>query len=107
DVLQLTNVPRPRVSRAELERALLDRANTLRHGFGEPLDEVLYEHRDVFSPLSQRRYLDGEDVQAVEKIRAESARGDGGLQLAVGRGNDAHVHCNGAATPHPLALALL
>src|SRR5512144_2446282 len=36
--------------------------------------------------------MDRNDVQAVEEVGAEPAGADGGFQVDVGRGDDAHVH---------------
>ena len=47
DVLQLADVPRPRVSFAEFERVLVDPANAFRHLFREALDEVLDQNRNI------------------------------------------------------------
>ena len=47
---------------------------------------------DVFLVLAQRRDVDGHDVQAVVEILAEGALFEGGAQIAIGGGDEAHVH---------------
>ena len=47
------------------------------------------------------------DVQPVEQILAEAALGDLGLDVAVGRRDDAHVDLDGLLAAHALELALL
>ncbi len=53
--------------------------------------EVLDERRNVFAALAQRRHGQVNDVQPVEQVLAERALGDHVAQVAVGRGDDAHV----------------
>ena len=49
------------------------------------------QFRDVFAPLGQRRHADRHHRQAVKEVLAELAGGDLGLEVARGRGDDAHV----------------
>ena len=53
--------------------------------------EVLNELRDVLAPLGQRRHAQRDDRQAMIEVLAEFARGDLRLDIATGRGNDAHI----------------
>ena len=58
----------------------------------ELLEEELHQQRQVALALAQRRDVDVEDVEAVVEVLAEQARRDHALlQVAVGRGDDAHV----------------
>ena len=52
---------------------------------------MLDKRRNVFLALAQRRHGQVDDVQPIEQILAERALGDHVAQVAVGRGNDAHV----------------
>ena len=58
---------------------------------GIAIDEVLDQHGDIFSTLTQRWNGDGKDVQPVIKVAAKRAGSDGGLQIAIGSGNYANV----------------
>ena len=49
------------------------------------------EQRHVVGALAQRRRAQRHDVEAEVEILAELAGGDRRLQVAVGRGHDAHV----------------
>ena len=49
------------------------------------------EHRDVLAALAQRRHGDVHDVEAVEKVEAETGRGRLGAQIAVGGRHDADI----------------
>ena len=59
------------------------------------------------APLAQRGQAHGHDVEAVEQVLAEGAAGDELLQVAVGRGDQAHVDADGLDAADPLELALL
>ena len=65
------------------------------------------EERDVLAPLPQRRQPDGEDAQAVVEVLAEAAVRHGPLEVAVGGGDDPHVHLAGPAGADALELAVL
>ncbi len=71
-----------------------------------PIQEETSQQRDVFFALAQRRKIDGNDVQPVEKIFAKFAFPHLLSQIHVGRGDDAHVHLNlvHAAQMHKLAV---
>src|SRR5437764_1346919 len=53
---------------------------------------MLDQLRHVGPASAQRRHLDRHDVEAVEEILPETARGDFGAQVLVGGGDDPHVH---------------
>ena len=71
-------------------------------------DEVLDEQRDVLRPLAQRRQRDRDDVEPVVQVLPEPAVRDELPQVAVGRGDDAHVDLDRLRVrPSALELALL
>src|SRR4029077_290729 len=45
----------------------------------------------IFAALPQRRHLNADDVQTVEEVLAEVSARHLGLEVAVGRGDDANV----------------
>jgi hypothetical protein len=49
------------------------------------------EQIDVLGPLSQRRQMDGKDLQAVQQIFTELALGYGFREGAIGRSDHPHV----------------
>ena len=51
--------------------------------------------------------MERENVQPIEKIFPEFARRDRLLQIAVGRGEDAHIHLDRVRAADPFKLALL
>ncbi len=55
------------------------------------VDEMADEGRDVLFAFAEGGQADGEDVEAVEEVLAETAGGNFGLEVAVGGGDDAEV----------------
>jgi hypothetical protein len=51
--------------------------------------------------------VDGHDVEAVVEVLAEAPGGDLLLEVAVGRGDEAHVDGDGLDAAHAVDLALL
>ena len=70
------------------------------------LQEMLHQQRNIFAALPQRRQIDADHVEPVEKIFAELALPHHLAKIHVGRGDDAHVHLNflHAAEVHELAV---
>ncbi|MDI7269487.1 MAG: hypothetical protein QME96_15980, partial [Myxococcota bacterium] len=52
---------------------------------------MLDQQRDVAAPVAQRRNLDRQDAQPVEQILPERAVPHHRREVAIGRGDDAHV----------------
>ena len=82
---------------------------------GALLAEVVGQQREVLEPLPQRRQLHRHDRQPVVEVLAEAPLLHPLLQLAVGGGDDAHVHRpllvgadrdHGAVLEHPQQLGL-
>src|SRR5438093_9025272 len=89
-VLELADVARP---------VILDEDA---HGLGRDLDlaavlgvelgeEMIDEHRDLFAPLPKGWDPDLDDVQAVVQVFPELVRPHGGLEVAIGGGDEPHV----------------
>jgi len=64
------------------------------------LQEVCDEQRDVFAAAAQRRKLDGDDVEAVVEILAESLLRHQLVQIGIRRGDDPAVR-RGSCRPDP------
>ena len=75
------------------------RANFSRKKFGE--------RGNIFLVVAQRRNVDGDDVQAVVEILAERAFFERGAQVAIGGGDQAHVHFERFRSAEALEFALL
>ena len=105
-VLQLADVPRPRVREKRGLRLGREGEPPARLG-AVAREEVPRERQDVLAPLAQRRELDRDDVQAEVEVLAEAARGHLVAEDAVRRGDDAHVDRARLASAHAEHLALL
>src|ERR1035441_10263563 len=71
------------------------------------LDEIASEHRDVLTAVPQGRNIHWKDGQPVIQVRAELVLLDHPLQVAIGGGDNPHVHTSGPAAAYPLKLLLL
>src|SRR3990167_1352595 len=74
---------------------------------GRPRKEVRGEQRNVFASRSQRRHLDGEDVQTEVQVLPEAARLRFPREVPVGRSDDPNVDMLRALITDWLELALL
>src|ERR1700760_4838913 len=54
-------------------------------------EEVVGEERDIFAAFAERRKIERDDIDAIEKILAEAAGGDFVGKIAVGGADDARV----------------
>ncbi len=69
---------------------------------GEILEEIIDEQWDVLAPLAQRRDVNADDVQPVEKVLAELPRGHGLFERLVRGGDNAHVGRDRLVAADPL-----
>ena len=90
-----------------LERARREADQWLAVLLGVDSQEMLGQARDVLGPVPQRRNMDLDRVQPEQKILAETAGGDLGLQVRVGRREDPHVHLSRPRRAEPLELSRL
>src|SRR5437660_759758 len=65
------------------------------------------EKRNIFLALAQRRHRDAHDVQAKEKIVAESSLAHECFEILVGGGDEPHIRAQGLIAAHALERALL
>ena len=100
-VLELADVPGPVV--AEQSREGLPG-----HGLGRQpaldqlLEEVVHQERHVLEPFPERRELDRDHVEPIEKVLAEPMLGDGLGEVAIGRCDHAAVGPDRLGPPDPL-----
>jgi len=106
-VLELADVPGPRMREHLLLRVVGETDDLLAVVGGEALDEVLPELQDVRAPHTERGHVDLHDVETVEEILPEAALAHVGDEIAVGRGDQAHVDVEGLAPADPLEAFLL
>src|SRR5215813_4308599 len=106
-VFQLAHVTRPVVRRQQIHRATVDPADRPTEPLAVFGGEVRGQQRNIFDAFPQRRQMDGEDIQPVVEIAAESARPHVIGQIPIGRRHDPHVYAHGLAAAQPFELALL
>jgi len=64
-----------------------------------PRHEILDEQRDVSAPLTKRRHMDGEHIQAVEQILTETALRNRRIQIPVVAASNAYINRDGSEPP--------
>ena len=62
---------------------------------------MIHQERDVLAPVAQRRDVNADDIETVEQILAEPTMLDLGFQVAVGRGENAHIGPQGGVASDP------
>src|SRR5580704_9386117 len=71
------------------------------------IEEVFYQHRNVFSSFPQWRHINRKNVETVEEIAAKRARLDGHLQVTVSGSNHPYVGTDGASSADALKFMFL
>src|ERR1700683_5575946 len=107
DVLQLAHISRPVVVHQNLHRLRRNTLYWLARICGEARNEKIRQIGDVFFALTQRRNVDGDNIQTIIKIFAKGSLFEGLAQIAVGGRDQPHVHFHRARAAEPLKLALL
>src|SRR5258708_19409226 len=64
------------------------------------------QNGNVFLAIAQRRHVERDDVEAIEKVLAESAPRDLLFEILVGSGDDANICTHGLVRPHRLEALL-
>src|ERR1700758_480741 len=79
DILQLPNIARPGI-RLERFQGFVTNTHDLLARFARiAIDEVFDQHRNVFFPVAEWRYLDWKHVDAIEQIATKFICSDGGF----------------------------
>ena len=84
-------VPPPLVAPEQLHRLRRDPLPSHTEPLADPGDETLGQLGHVVQALAERGHLDHVHVEPVEEILAEAARLHVGVEVAVGRGDDARL----------------
>src|SRR5262245_57004250 len=79
---QLSDVSRPVIAAQQFDPAFLQLYGT---------EKMFYQKWDVGWMFSQRRHANRKPVQAVIEIRSKAPLSDSSLQVAISRGDHAHV----------------
>src|SRR5690606_28309460 len=70
-------------------------------------NEVVHQRREVLLALAQRRHRDLDHLEAVVEVMPKPAGCNGGLQVAIGRGNEPDIHLDRLCAADTLELAFL
>src|SRR5260370_34565259 len=84
-----------------------NRFDDLSHALGKLLREVPQQQRNIPLAFSQRRNVDGKNIQAKKEIGAELLLAHQRFEIAVRSGNQACVGPKRARASPPLKLSLL
>src|SRR5437870_2643428 len=106
-ILQLADVSRPRMVTERLPRLARDHIDAAIQAAGKLADEVIDERVDVLRPLTEGRYRDREDVQAVVQIVTEAAPFDHPGEVAVRGGDQTDVDVDRPCPAETLELVFL
>src|SRR6266852_5952097 len=93
-VAQLAHVARPGVAHQGFNGVVGNIFGTAAVGGGNLAQKMPGQQGNVFLPLAQWRNVEGNDVQAVEKVFAKVATRDFFFQVLVGGGDHAGIHGN-------------
>ena len=107
EIAQLAHIAGPRILGQQLHGPRGDTVERPVVQTGKLGHEPTHQQRDVIRPLTQRRQIDAQHVEAIVQIGAEPALLHVLAQRAVGRRHHAHVNRDGLRSAHPRDFALL
>jgi len=95
EVAEFANVAGPGVAKKNFQGAVGELASFFAVGGTELVQEMTGENRNVGGAVAQRRDEERNDVEAIEKILAETAVQNFLFEIFVGGGNDANIDADG------------
>lgn len=107
DVAELAHVAREAVGAELFHAGLGDVHAGAVVGLRRDLEKVFGERGDVFAPAAERRQIQGQDVEAIVEVGPKLAFVAQGFEIAVGRGDDAHIDLEDFVAADALDFALL
>ena len=102
-VLQLPDIPRPRMPRQSAQEPRRHVALLLLVNLGKHAQEILRQQWNVVGAIAQRRHLDFDHRDAEVEVLAKRSLPNHLLQVTIGSTNDANVHSMrrvGTQPPH-------
>src|SRR5215470_11704106 len=106
-VRQFPDISPPRAVGQHLHGAFGDGIYLSPHPPAYLRHKVVHQQRNVLAPLPQRRDLNWEHVESIEKILAELMVPNHGSEIAVRRGNQPHVDLDRLRASESLEFLLL
>jgi hypothetical protein len=107
DVLQLANISGPPIAHQQVDGSLRQSVDPLSEFVRESFKEEHRKFGDIGLTVSQWGHLKWKDIQAVEQVGAEASALYRFTEIAVGRGDHAHINAHGPAAAYGLELVLL
>src|SRR5262245_13355368 len=107
DILQFSDVSRPKVTFHPFQGRFGDAFDIFAHFFAELVHEKVGQQRNVSFTFAQRRHIQREDIQTIEKILPERALCDRRAKVTIRCSDDANVRFHRLTAPNPLELPLL
>ena len=106
-ILQFAHVARPGMIFQQLNGAIRESLDMDAVFAAKAAHEFLGQKWHVFTVVAQGRHADGHDIEAEKKILTKLFFLDAGLKIAVGGGDDPHIHLDGAIAAHAFEFAFL
>ena len=106
-VLQLTQVPRPRILLARIQQHAGKARGRNPIAPGQPVHQMPQQQRDFLVPLAQRWHAQLKNAQAVEQLFLNSFLRRRQLQVAAGGRDDAHIRADRVLATAPDKLSRL
>src|SRR6266403_467515 len=107
EILQLANVPGPRVQGKFRHRFRGNAVDLLTHPAGINLDKVFHERRNIFTARPQRRQRDWKYIQTIVEVAAKFVSLHHFNQISVGRSYEAHIYLVSPTAAQALEFLLL
>src|SRR6267154_5090452 len=107
EVAKLANISGPRMAQQNFHSRVSQLARLLSISCAELVQEVFGQNGNVLFAVAQRRHEEGNYIQPIEKVLAESATGNFLLEVFVGSGQDADVNGHSLAGTDWLKALLL
>ncbi len=106
-VFELPHVAVPGVGEQQLHSRRLEPGHVHAELFGELVDEIASQGRDILAPLTQRRQMDAHNVDPIVEVGSEVVLSDLLLEVARRGRDDPHVDLARRAVTDAADLALL
>src|SRR5581483_5474982 len=107
EVFEFADVARPVILHEGIHGFIGNEADVFFLPGREATHEIMCEETDIVTAFAQGRHANREYTEAVEEIATELTIGDELVQVAIGGGDESHVHVHGLVAAQPLELLLL
>src|SRR5258708_9445640 len=106
-MLKFANVARAVVSLKQVQGSLIDISNLFTGCLRVTVDQVFDQQRNVVNALTQCRYSNRENIEAVKQVLSEGAFSHGCTQVRICSGEYSYVHRNCSTSTNSFEFPLL